>query len=106
MLTKAKGISLLAALLVAAAALTGCEASVGTPDQATQLEDIITKQLPGKIANKVNNPEVDKVTCTEGTAGKYDCTAKVSYDTKGGRKTSDLAIAGSCDSKTCKWETK
>lgn len=107
MLTKAKGFALLTALLLAAGALTGCEASVGTADEGTQLENIIKKQLPGKIADKVENPEVDEVTCVEGDAKKYDCVAKVTYDAdKGGRESEDVAIEGSCDDKNCIWETK
>lgn len=105
-MTKAKGFALLAALLVAAA-ITGCEASVGTPDNGTQLENIIKKQFAGKVADKVENPEVDEVTCVEGETKKYDCIAKISYDDgKGGRKSEDISITGSCDEKNCIWETK
>lgn len=106
MLTKANGFALLAALLIAVGALTGCEASVGTPDDATQLEGIVKKQLAGKVADTVKNPVVDKVTCVKGTADKYDCIAKITYDAKGGRKSEDVAIEGSCDDKNCIWETK
>ncbi|MDO8795345.1 MAG: hypothetical protein Q7J25_12065 [Vicinamibacterales bacterium] len=106
-MTKAKEFALMAALLIAVGVLTGCEASVGTPDDATQLEGIIKKQLAGKVADKVENPVVDEVTCVEGAAKKYDCVAKITYDgDKGGRKSEDVAIEGSCDDKNCIWETK
>ncbi len=106
MLSRAKGIAVLAVLLICAIALAGCEASVGTKDEGTQLEGIISKQLAGKIADRVENPEVDEVTCVKASEGKYDCIAKVSYDGEKGRETEDLAIKGSCDSKNCVWETK
>lgn len=106
MLSKAKGIVGLAVLLIVAASFAGCEASVGTADEGTQLEGIITKQFAGKVADKVDNPEVDKVSCVKASEGKYDCIAKISYDEKGGRKSEDIAIKGSCDDKNCVWETK
>ncbi|MBI4897666.1 MAG: hypothetical protein HY827_04790 [Actinobacteria bacterium] len=106
MFSRAKGIAVLAVFLISAIAFAGCEASVGTKDEGTQLEGIITKQLAGKIADRVDNPEVDDVTCVKASEGKYDCVAKVSYDSEKGRKTEDLAIKGTCDAKNCAWETK
>lgn len=103
---KAKTTALLAALLAAAAVLTGCEASVGTPSEKEQLEKIIGDQLPGKVANQVENPKIDEVTCVEGETGKYDCIAKLSYEVEGKPKTEDVAVAGSCDKEDCVWETK
>lgn len=107
MLNKAKGFALLSALLIAIGVLTGCSASVGTTDNGAKLESIIKKQFAGKVADRVKNPAVDSVTCKKGSAGTYDCVAKVSYDTaKGKRVTAPVAIQGSCDSKKCRWETK
>ena len=104
---KAKWSALTAALLFVVGALAGCEVNIGTSsDEATQLERIIEKQLAGKVADQVENPEVEKVTCVEKTAGKYDCIAKTTFDAKGGRKSQDVMIEGSCVDKNCVWETK
>lgn len=103
---KGKTTAMLAVLLAAAAVLTGCEASVGTPSEQEQLEKIIGDQLPGKVADQVDNPKIVKVTCVQGATHKYDCIAKLNYEVKGKAKTEDVAISGSCDSKNCIWETK
>lgn len=103
---KHKTTAMFAALLAAAAVLSGCEASVGTASEKEQLEKIIGDQLPGKVANQVENPKIDSVTCVEGDTGKYDCIAKLSYEVEGKTKSEDVAIAGSCDKENCVWETK
>jgi len=64
------------------------------------------EELPGKVADQVDNPTVENVTCVEGETGKYDCIAKLNYDENGLKKTEDVAIAGSCDKENCVWETK
>lgn len=103
---KAKEFALFAALLMAAAVLTGCEASVGTPSDKEQLEKIIGQQFPEKVKDQVDNPKVESVTCVEGETDKYDCIAKLTYEVEGKAKSEDVAIAGSCDEENCIWETK
>jgi hypothetical protein len=97
---------MVAALALVSFALAGCEASVSTGDNKSQLEKIITDQLPGKLEGQAEKPEVEKVTCVEGESNKFDCIAAVKYVEDGKAKKTDLSIAGSCDSKSCIWETK
>lgn len=105
MFTKTKGLTLLAAVLIAGS-LAGCEASVGTNDMGKELEKIIKVQLADKVKEQVPNPKVEQVDCVEASENNFDCLAKLSYDAEGGRKTDDVSISGVCKDGTCKWETK
>jgi hypothetical protein len=98
--------SILLALLLAAFALSGCEASVGTETNQQRLEKAIKAQLAGKIANQVDSPMVAGVKCVEGETNKFDCVAKVGYKVDGHPKTGELAIDGKCDSDSCNWKTR
>ncbi len=98
----------LVALLIAALTFGGCEFSVGSKDEKTQLEDIIKTQLPQKIEEAGQGTiTVSAVNCVEQSEGKYDCLAAVSGKTSDGEPVKEnLDIAGSCDDTECIWKTK
>lgn len=102
---KSRSFAALLLLALCGLVLAGCQASVGTETNQQRLEKAIKAQLAGKIANQVDSPRVAGVKCVEGETNKFDCVAKVGYKVDGHPKTGELAIDGSCDTKSCVWKT-
>jgi hypothetical protein len=100
-------ITVLIALVLSAAMLTGCEASIGGENSKDALERIINEQLPQKIsAAGQGTIKVTSVNCVEQTKDKFDCVAAVEgEDSEGKPVKQDLKIEGSCDKEECIWKT-
>lgn len=101
-------IALTTFFVLAAVAVSGCSFSVGTADQKTKLEEIISTQLPGEAQEAgLGEIEVNDVTCVEKDADRYDCLAKISGTTTEGKPaTRSIPIDGSCDAEECVWKTR
>ena len=97
--------TILVALVLGVAAISGCSSG---EDNITALERIITEQMPAEVeeASKAKI-KVDSVECKDGTAGKYDCVAKVSGTDPDGKPIDEsVNIEGTCNDDQCRWETK
>lgn len=101
-------IAFLTFLAISAVAMTGCSFSIGTADKKSELEDIISVQLPGEAKEAgLGEVEVNDVTCIEKEADRYDCLAKISgRTTEGEPATRSIPIDGSCDMEECVWKTR
>lgn len=93
------------AVLALAIPIAGCG---GSEDNVTALERIINEQLPTQVEESgAKNVAVAGVSCKEGSAGGYDCTADVSGEDADGKKIDETVnITGTCNDSSCKWETK
>jgi hypothetical protein len=106
---RAGAIALLVAV-VAASILGGCGSSdVDTvAAQRRGLEQMIKPKLARQLSQAAGSPvRIDKVTCTHASAGKFECLAEVSAsDGQGGRESTALEIAATCDSANCIWRVR
>lgn len=97
-------LAMLAIVAILAIPIAGC----GGEDNITALERIINEQLPPQVEETgAKDVKVASVSCKEGTAGAYDCTAEVTgTDAEGGKIDETVKIAGTCNDSSCRWETK
>lgn len=97
-------LAMLAIVAILAIPIAGC----GGEDNITALQRIITEQLPPQVKeNGAGDVKVASVTCKEGSAGGYDCSAKVTGTDPDGKKIDEtVEITGTCNDSSCKWETK